>query len=236
MIDLHCHILPGVDDGPATIEQSISMCRIAADDGIRTIVATPHIKYDPISMEDIRRKVDELNEALIKETIPVTILPGGECASISVDEVFSSITINGTNYVLVEFPYTHIPDNACEFLFNLRNRGLMPIIAHPERIPTVIQNPNAFIELLGTNIFVQLTAHSILGTFGKNEKRCANYLLKKGVVHLIASDAHDDHYRTPKLRDAVRKAAKIVGRRSALKMVNRIPKMILNGEKGYGKA
>jgi protein-tyrosine phosphatase len=235
MIDLHCHILPSIDDGPSDIEQSIRMAKIAAIDGIKKIVATPHITDGTDLSERIRNHCEILIQKLQDLNVPIEILPGGELPAVTAPTAFKKYTINQTNYVLIEFPHSYLPQSARETLFNLVSAGLFPIISHPERNSSVVQNPNRLLELLDANIFVQITAGSLTGNFGRNEQQCARYLLKKGVVDILATDAHDDDYRRPELSSGLKIAAKLIGKTAAGHLVNRNPSAIINGELIHGK-
>ncbi len=231
MIDIHCHILPFIDDGAKTIEESIEMARIAAKDGIRKIVATPHVGEKMVSSEVIKDKTNELNSLLIELFIPIAILPGAEIiAGMPVDSV-KKYSINNNGYVLIEFPHSHLPHNAIEILQNIISEGLKPIIAHPERNPSIFKKPDMLINLVEkTGVGVQITASSLSGDFGRKIRSCSQYLLKKGAVDIIASDAHSAHFRTPKIFKALKAAGKIIGRNNAQKLVYDNPEAVINGE------
>ncbi len=130
MIDIHCHILPGIDDGPSGIGESIQMARIAAEDGITTIVATPHVKDTVHPVSAIKKGVADLNRHLQALDIPVKVLPGADVNAFLNPSLIKDYTIGETNYILIEFPHTHIPQNAKDILFNISLQGLLPIITH----------------------------------------------------------------------------------------------------------
>ena len=230
MLDIHCHIIHAVDDGAKTIDESIAMAKIAAKDGVRTIVATPHIGAKIISSDDIRNKVDELNDRLIELFIPVEILPGAEIISGIPVELIEKYTINGNGFVLIEFPHSHLPHNSFEIIRNITSHGLKPLIAHPERNPSIIKQPEILVDLVEkSGVGIQLTANSITGSFGRRIRKCSQYLLKKRVVHIIASDAHSENSRKPGLSLALKEAAKILGRKHAQKLVYDNPEAVING-------
>ncbi len=229
MIDLHCHILPGIDDGPAEINDSIKMAATASMDGIRKIVATPHVKDRIYPAKIIQAKVDELNRELADRKIPLEILRGADVNALLAPSLLKDYTIGGTEYILVEFPHSHLPKNAAEILFNFIISGMRPIITHPERNPSIIENPNLLIEISQVSPLVQITAGSLTGYFGTEVQHCAIYLLKKGVVNLMATDAHSIYGRIPVLSEGLKVAETIIGRDNALRLVSTNPKAVISG-------
>jgi protein-tyrosine phosphatase len=229
MIDIHCHILPGIDDGPRDIAESIEMARIAAADGITTIVATPHLRDRANMVEDIISGVARLNASLAVLNIPVKILRGADINVMLSIQTLRDYTINGTSYLLYEFPHTHMPHNAGQIIFNAMRSGLHPIITHPERNPSVIRNPDLIITLRETGPLIQVTAGSLTGNFGAEARECALYLLKKGAVDFLATDAHSSNGRKPVLSEGLRIAEKIVGKKAAHRMVQANPLAVIEG-------
>lgn len=228
MIDLHCHILHGVDDGAADVEEAVRMAEIAAGDGIHTIVATPHVNHPSFPAgEHVKNVTLELNTILAARSIPVKIVDGGENFSLHVGD-FSPVTIGETSYVLVEFPLGYLPSSTRDDLAVLTSQGFRPIIAHPERNVAILHNPDLLFDLLGEDIGVQLTAGSLIGEFGPTVRECAFYLLHQNIVDFIASDAHSSVRRIPLLSRAVGKAARIVGRVRANDMVTTNPQRVLD--------
>jgi protein-tyrosine phosphatase len=232
VIDIHCHILPGIDDGPADIRGSLEMAAIAVRNGITAIIATPHVPY----MNDavypparIREGVGALNRALREKSIPLTVLPGADVNILLPPSAMADYTLNGTEYMLIEFPHTHLPMNAKEVLFNIVLKGLRPIITHPERNGSVIRNPELIMDLLNTSVLVQITAGSLSGDFGPDVKACAEYLLKKGVVSFIATDAHAPDWRPPVLSEGLRVAEEIIGKERARELIMKNPEAVLAG-------
>ena len=230
MIDLHCHILPGIDDGPDAIETSINMARIAAEDGIETIVATPHIKDILHSKAQLLELVTQLNIHLELQNIPVNILLGGDVFAFNIDSLIKDYTINNSRYILIEFPHNYLPGNSKEILFSWAMHGLYPIITHPERNLAIMKNPNLLLDLLYGNVFVQITAGSLIGEFGLNVQACASYLLKKKAVHFIATDAHSSEFRQPVLSAGVEYAAKILGKERAMELVSNNPGAVIKDQ------
>jgi len=213
MIDIHCHILPGVDDGASDMDESVAMAKIAADDGITRIVATPHVKDLSLSALRIKTAVEELNMHLKDRNIPVTILPGAEVSALIDPSLLAGYTINGTKYLLIEFSHSHFPLNTLDLIFNLMIKGYKPIIGHPERNPSIIQNPQILFNSIHSGVLVQITADSLTGFFGRNIRACASYLLKKDVVNFVATDAHSSGCRSPILSKGLEVAEKIIGRK-----------------------
>ncbi len=230
MIDLHCHILPGVDDGPATLEQSLLMAEIAEGDGVTRIVATPHVHGPSPSPAQIISECRTLNEALQAKGCPQEVLPGAEVYAMANPAHLEERTINSSKYLLIEFPLTHLPAEASQIIFNLRVNGFKPIIAHPERIPGIIVRPQLLEELLTEEVYVQLTAGSLAGSFGPGPEKCARYLLKKGLVHFLASDGHGADFRQPILSRGLKVASRLLGSDAARRLVFENPERVLAGE------
>lgn len=228
MIDLHCHILHGVDDGAADLEEAVRMADLAARDGIHTIVATPHLTHSSAeAVLRIAEVVRELNATLAAKSVPVTIVAGAENFSLHVGN-HPPATIGKTSYTLVEFPLGYMPASTWDDLSMLTGQGFRPIIAHPERNVAILNNPDLLFDLLGDDITVQLTAGSLTGEFGPSVRECAFYLLQQDIVDFIASDAHSAIQRIPLLSNAVGKAARIVGWDRANAMVTRNPQCVLD--------
>jgi len=229
MIDIHCHILPGIDDGPAHLDESVEMAGIASCDGITTIVATPHVKDDLYPARVIREGVDRLNERIAALGIPLVVVTGADVNALVDPSLLGDYTINGTGYILLEFPHTHIPQNARDILFRVMAAGLRPIITHPERNLAVIRNPDLLLELSRGDSLIQITAASLTGDMGPDVRECASYLLRKDVVSVIATDAHSSVRRRPVLSEGLRVAEGIIGRERASRLVGANPEAVLQG-------
>lgn len=243
MIDLHSHILHGIDDGAKVLEESIEMCRISFHDGIRTIVATPHILP---GIHDNRRstilpKVQELRAALVHSELrtqnsELEILPGAD-VHFSFDllqryENKEIVTVNDQGrYLMVEFEFQGVPYQSEEVLYQLLGKGIIPIISHPERNFEIGQRPKRYYEMIRMGCLGQVTAMSLTGEFGPEIKQVAEKLVKKRLIHIIASDAHSANRRPPILSSGVKAAEKIVGRKEAQKMVTEYPQAILEGRR-----
>jgi protein-tyrosine phosphatase len=257
MIDLHAHILPGVDDGPLTLTESVEMCRRGHQDGIQTIVATPHI-LEGVYANDrptILTKVQELNEAVKRFGLQSSkfgvknhnstirnpqsefkVLPGAD-VHFSSDMVRlckneGIVTVNDKGcYVMVEFDFQGIPYRAEDVLFQLMAEGITPIITHPERNLEIGKRPQRYAEMIRMGCLGQVTAMSLTGGFGPGVRQIAENLLKNRLIHIIASDTHSITRRPPILSMAVRIAEKIVGKEEARRMVTDYPQAVIEGRR-----
>jgi protein-tyrosine phosphatase len=196
MIDLHSHILPGVDDGARTMVDSVDLARAAVRDGVTTMVATPHVRDDyPTSAETMERLTEWVGEALREARVPLRVVTGGEVAIGSLlrmdgDEI-ARFSIAGTGrYLLVEFPYRGWPLPLPSEVERLRRLGVTALIAHPERSRDVQEHPERLAPLIDAGALVQLTAASVDGRLGRPARSAAMRLLDLGLAHVVASDAH----------------------------------------------
>ncbi|PZE20483.1 tyrosine-protein phosphatase [Paenibacillus xerothermodurans] len=197
MIDIHCHILPGLDDGAQTLEDALAMAEAAVEQGIHTIIATPHHatrSYDN-EADTVRDAIQQLNTSLYLHNIPLNIVPGHEIRVHAklLDELDSHklLTLNESRYIMLELPRDHIPAGINETLYELRLRRLVPVIAHPERHTELLSEPARLPELAEQGVLFQLTAGSVLGHFGKAVQKFSLSLCREGLIHFIGSDAHN---------------------------------------------
>ncbi|MGG3739465.1 tyrosine-protein phosphatase [Aeribacillus pallidus] len=206
MIDIHCHILPNVDDGAGRLEDSLEMARAAVNEGINTIVATPHHQNgrynNPKSV--VTKEVETLNGELQKAGIPLTVLPGQEVRVYGelIEDLQNGEIVPVGQYILVEFPANHIPSFAEQLLFDIQTKGYVPIIVHPERNQVFIEQPDRLYKLVMNGACTQITASSVIGRFGKNIQKFCKQLIESNLTHLIASDAHNTTSRGFYLKDA----------------------------------
>ncbi|MFN0121198.1 MAG: tyrosine-protein phosphatase [Blastocatellia bacterium] len=232
MVDIHCHILPETDDGAVSLEESVEMCRMAAEDGIKTIVATPHM-FDGVhktpERDDVLRRIEKVMKAAGDV---VEIVPGGEVRYSH--EIFdeasnplSRIRLNGGSYMLLEFPFQMVPPNIERTIFSILNAGITPVIAHPERNKRLQKHPEILASLLERGAFSQLDAGSLTGSFGEDALDAAKKMLRGGMSHFIATDAHHPGRRRPNLTEAVKIAAEIVGIEAARAMVEINPQALV---------
>ncbi|HEY5058863.1 MAG TPA: CpsB/CapC family capsule biosynthesis tyrosine phosphatase [Gaiellaceae bacterium] len=209
MIDLHSHVLPGIDDGAETLEGSLEILRAAAESGIAQIAATPHVRDDyPTTPETMERGVADLNAAARAAGVAVEVLTGGELdrafAQKLDDETLRRYGLGGSlDALLVEFPYTGWPLELRDLVFRLGARGFRVVLAHPERNGEVQQSPGRVRELVDAGVLVQLTAASLDGRGGRKAAACARTLLDEELAHLIATDAHAPAIRAVGMNAAV---------------------------------
>ena len=217
MIDIHTHILPGIDDGAEDWESSLAMARTAAAEGITTIIATPHHASGSWRnpADGVRSLTDELQTRLDAEGIAIQMLPGQEIRVHN--DLLDAwgrgelLTLGNSSYILVEMPFTEIPSGMTDLLHELRVLGLTPIIPHPERNAPIMRQPQRLAELVEAGAFAQVTAASLLGGFGKRCQESAWTLCREGLIHLVSSDAHHVERRGFKMREAYHKIEEVMG-------------------------
>ncbi|WP_106498480.1 tyrosine-protein phosphatase [Lentibacillus sp. Marseille-P4043] len=209
MIDIHCHILPGIDDGAKTTAESLAMAQAAVQQGIHTIIATPHHQNGKYNNRkaDIITYVADLNEQLQEEDIPLTILPGQETRinGDMIEEIKTDVLVplNGdTKYLFVEFPSGSVPRYAKQMLFDIQVAGYTPVIVHPERNRAISEHPSILYEFVRTGALTQVTAASLAGKFGKNIQKFSHQLVEANLTHFIASDAHNTTTRGFTMKEA----------------------------------
>jgi len=233
MIDLHSHILSGLDDGSATPAESLELARSAVADGIRVLAATPHVRDDyptePVAME---AGVAALRAALGEAAIPLELLPGGEVALERLDrlgaEERARFGLGGNpSYLLVEFPYYGWPIDLGERLLRLQVEGVTPVLAHPERNADVQERPERLEAAVSAGALIQVTAGSLEGNVGRAARRAARRLLALELVHVIASDAHSPLVRSAGLSRA---RAAVGDEGLAAYLLEEAPAQILAGE------
>ncbi|WP_173918688.1 tyrosine-protein phosphatase [Halobacillus sp. Marseille-Q1614] len=209
MIDIHSHILPGIDDGPQSMEDSIELAKAAVEQGIDTIVATPHHNNGSYNnyRSDILLQVKALNEQLKLRRIDLSVLPGQETRIYGemVEGIHKGeiLAINNTTpYVFVELPRDHVPQYIHTLIFNMQVEGYQPIIVHPERNEQIQENPNLLYTLVKNGAFSQVTAGSLCGKFGRDAKKIAHQLIDHNLTHVLASDVHFTKKRRFYLQEA----------------------------------
>lgn len=204
LIDIHTHILPGLDDGARDLEQAVAMAAVAVRDGVHSLVATPHVmrgRYD-YSRAKILKHVADLNLCLQVQQIKLPILPGAEyCLEQDLPQRLAAgqlLTLNDTGrYLLVEFPASGVPEYAGNVLQGLLSQGITPILAHPERNHRLVKEPDILERLVARGILAQVTSVSITGLNGREVQESALKFIQAGLVQLVASDAHSAHRRPP---------------------------------------
>lgn len=234
MIDLHCHMLPGIDDGPATLDVSLAMARCAVADGITVTACTPHI-YPGLyenSKQSICAAIAEFRGHLADADIPLRLVEGADThlapdlvAQLKAGKV---PTLNGSRYFLFEPPHHVAPPRIEDSVFALLVAGYVPVITHPERLTWLEGHYSAFQRMVESGAWIQLTAGSLTGRFGKRPQYWAERILDEGLCHIIATDSHHIDRRPPLLAEAREAASKRLGRAEAENLVLTRPQGILD--------
>lgn len=228
MIDLHCHLLPGIDDGPTNIQESLNLARHAVANGIFRAILTPHIqpgRYNN-NVNNISLGFEQFKVELKSNQIPLHIGFGAEvriCPEI-IPMVKRTLVpfignFKGQSVLLLELPHSHIPPGTDKLIDWLRSEGIVPMIAHPERNKELMGSPDKLGPFIHKGCLMQLTAASVAGAFGPRAKKCADFYLENRWVHLLASDAHNLQNRPPELEPGRVAASKILGEAEATKLV-----------------
>lgn len=235
MIDLHCHILPGLDDGPSDVAEAVEMGRVARDDGISAIAATPHIREDyPFPLTAIEEALKSVQAAFAAEGIGLEVTVAGEVALTKIaeldDATLQTVCLGVGPYLLVESPYSHATGLVESTLFDLQVRGFRPVLAHPERSPGFLSEPKRLRTLVERGILCSVTSGSFVGRFGRTVQRFALDMVAEGSVHNVASDAHDSRRRAPVLRVAFDSPDVRRARLDAEWLTQTVPAAILAGD------
>ena len=208
MIDIHCHILPEVDDGSRSLNESIEMAMIAKEQGITKIVNTSH--YHPDFRykkgEELLKELEDFNNVLKENMIDIEVLIGNEIYYTNdlikeIDEL-DFYTLNNSRYILIELPPTNFPKDLCNIVYELKEKNYIPVFAHVERYREVQENPELIYEVINAGAIIQVNSHSILGKSGKELQKVCNTLLNRNMVHVVGTDAHSSKRRTPIFLDA----------------------------------
>lgn len=228
MIDIHCHMLPGVDDGPTSMDESLALAKKAVESGITHSILTPHIhpgRWDNEALS-IREAVEMFKKALADHSIPLKVGMSGEVrVSIEALQMVASHQVPflgkwGENYVvLLEMPHSHIPMGVLQMIQWLMQRNIRPLIAHPERNKDILRRVDKIQPLIDAGCLFQVTSGSIAGRFGSTARDRACQLLEMGVVTVLATDAHNLKRRPPRLNEGRDAAALIVGEPLANRLV-----------------
>lgn len=233
MIDLHTHLLPGIDDGAPDLQTSLRMAKMAVDDGIRIMACTPHIYPGMFENRgpDIKQRVAELQAQLNSAGIPLKLTWGAD-AHVAPDLMHKlksgeALSLNDTRYFLLEPPHHVAPPRFAEFAFSFQAAGYVPVITHPERLSWIEEHYDSFCELSDKGVWMQVTAGSLTGRFGKGARYWGERMLDEGRVHILATDAHSPERRPPLLAEGREAAAKWVGRDEARHLVETRPLGIL---------
>jgi protein-tyrosine phosphatase len=236
MIDIHCHVLPGMDDGPASMDKSIAMVRLAVADGIRGAICTPH--WHPLFWPNERNAiviaVETLRLRLQAEDIAFDVWPGSE---LSLDADLEAgiadgrlATLNGGSWVLLELPGAFLPSGIDNLLLNFLRSGRRLVLAHPERYHFILRDSARLHAWVEMGVAVQITAASLLGRLGPEIATLCRVLLEHRLVHFLASDGHGVENRRPLLREAYIAAAEIMGSDDAWRLVHTHPQAVVRNE------
>ena len=236
MIDLHCHILPGVDDGADTLEDSLAMAEKAISQGITHILCTPHHRNGRYEngKESVIHSVALLQEELDRHNLDLTLLEGQEVritgellADLEADNLL--FTDLDDTYLLIEFPTMDVPAYTEQIFFELRALGKVPVIVHPERNAKLRENPDLLMPFLEMGCLAQLTAPSIVGVFGKSIQKMAKEMVERNLVQMVASDAHGVKKRTFYMKEAYEIIRKENGKEKVA-MMQQVARDLVNGE------
>jgi len=235
MIDIHSHIIPAVDDGSSSMKESLEMLKIAWEDGVKAIVATPHIFGQSSRVkhiEHLHHKFMELKKSAEDHHIEIEIMPGAEVFFVSdlrekLKTYWSALTINYSNYFLLEFPADIVFPGSEEYIFELVTDGFIPIICHPERNLAFQQNPHLLYQLLQAGALTQIDAGSLRGDYGLSAYSASVELLKHNLVYIIASDSHHQEFLVPGLSFVYKKLRGIEKEKIDM-MVEKIPLAIVS--------
>lgn len=236
MIDMHSHIIYEVDDGAKSIEQSIKMLQEAYEVGFEKIVVTPHYMegYYEKEKEEIKEKIETIKEELKKIACPIEILQGNEIyITDEINELLEkekASTLNSKQYVLFELPLNAETMNLTEVIYQILEKGRIPILAHPERYPFVQKDPNQLITLIEDGVLLQANYGSILGQYGKESKKAIKTMLEHNMVHLLGSDVHRPDTIYLEIEEAIQEIIKIVGKRKAKELTTNCPEQIIIGQ------
>jgi protein-tyrosine phosphatase len=233
VVDIHSHILPEVDDGPKSWDVCVAMCRVAAADGITHMVATPHANdryhYDREYLQGLLARLKEL----VGDSLKLTL---GCDFHLSYDNLQDALAhparyvIGNTHYLLVEFSNYSVPQSTSESFLKLGDRGITPIITHPERNPILRENLQRVLEWAEQGCVIQVTGSALTGFWGERTRNAALWLLERQAVHVLATDAHDLEKRVAILSTARKAAAEICGEEIAAALVEANPQAIINDQ------
>ncbi|HEY7951655.1 MAG TPA: CpsB/CapC family capsule biosynthesis tyrosine phosphatase [Solirubrobacteraceae bacterium] len=231
VIDLHSHVLPGIDDGPPSIEGSVELARAVAQGGTQTLLATPHVSWRyPNTSATIAPLVEQVNAQLVAEGIALQVLPGAEIAMTRAAELdpaeLSRLTLGGGEWLLIECPFTPVATGMDALVLDLQRRGHRVVLAHPERCPAFHRDRRPLEMLVHGGVLTSITAGSLVGRFGGEVQRFAMQLVREDLVHNVASDTHDTERRAPGMAAEIEQAG--LGELSEW-LTCEVPRAILDG-------
>lgn len=233
MIDLHCHMLPGIDDGAPDMETALEMARVAVADGIKITACTPHMMpgvYDNTGPQ-VRRHIQVFQKALDENGIPLRLVTGADI-HLQTDlgarlKSGGLLSLNDSRYFLFEPPHHTAPPRLEEAIFDVMAAGYQPIVTHPERLTWIESHYEIMKRLAHQGVWMQITCGAITGRFGSRPRYWAERMLDEGLVHILATDAHNLRGRSPKMAEARDLVAERLGEQAALDMVLTRPVCVL---------
>lgn len=241
MVDIHCHILPDFDDGAADLDEALEMARMAVDSGVTDIIATPHFQGNRQMLEQvpvINRQFQLLSAALKRDKIPLRLHPGAEVLCVTETATLATAhqlpTLGQTDYVLTEFYFDESFSFMDELLLQIADCGYHPVIAHPERYGAIQHDPALVQRWTELGYVIQLNKGSVLGAFGSRPEQAANEILSMGIAHVIASDAHSCHSRTPHMGALHKWAEEMCEPEYAAILLEKNPARVLHGQPMVG--
>lgn len=236
MVDLHCHLLPGIDDGSKSMEISLRLAKEATENGVTHALLTPHHMNGRYTnhKQDVIRRTKEFQEQINAHNIPLTVFPGQEVRingqlleALDEDDILFADT--GNRYLMLEFPDDDVPHYTNQMIFDLQQRGIVPVIVHPERNTKIMAQPGLLYQLLEKGCLSQITASSYMGTFGKKVRNFSQQLIAAGQGYVFASDAHDLPGRKYEMRQAFNKLQYDFGKK-LVEQYQKNARSIINGE------
>lgn len=236
MIDIHCHILPGIDDGAKDMQEALKMARIAQSEGIKTIINTSHYHpdFDHESIETVSKEAENFNKMLKENNIDLEVLTGRELyySDDLLDQIAKSktYTLNGSKYVLIEFSHVKFPKKLCDIIYEFKLKGYKPILAHVERYQEVQENPGIIYDAIQEGALVQVNASSMVHkSLGSLNSTCET-LMRQNMVHFVGTDAHGAENRRPLIKDAYQHVCNKYKPATANKLFIENPKSVIDDE------
>lgn len=236
MIDIHSHLLYGIDDGSKNLDMSIDIAKIYVDNGITSVICTPHFIEGEVAIfvPELTERVEALQVELNRRGISLNIYPGHELFlspdTVSLIQDKKVSTLNNSRYLLLEFPMRTFPVYTEDVIYQLRIAGYTPIIAHPERYQPINDNPNLLSEFIHLGALTQLNLPSLEGRYGKQVQKTATSLIKHGMIHFVASDAHSSGKRSPDVRVGLKYLSKIVSKQNFICLTSGNAKKVIRNE------
>lgn len=236
MIDIHCHIVPNIDDGAKSLDDALEMAKIAYNEGIRKIINTSHYhpSFNYIKGKELLNRVKEFNNILKLNNIDIEIFIGNELYYsediIEIIEQKEFYSLNNSRYLLIEFSPLNFPKNILDIIYEIKIRGYIPVLAHVERYKKVQENVNLIYECINEGALIQVNSSSIIGKNGNEIKKVSDILLDNNMVHFIATDAHSSTRRRPIIKETYNYIVKKYGEKKAQTLFIQNPSKVINNE------